>query len=94
MFGIASDDVDGDGNVDLILGGNFYEAKPEVGINDASFGLLLKGGGKGNFLSVPMQKSGLFMEGAVRGIYALKNGTGKSLLVITKNNGLVQTFSY
>ena len=74
-----------------MIGGNFYEAKPEVGINDASYGLLLKGDGSGNFTSVPMRKSGLALTGAIRGIYKLKV-KGKPLLVITRNNGSVETY--
>ena len=34
-------DVNKDGNLDIVLGGNFYRAKPVVGRYDASFGLFL-----------------------------------------------------
>ncbi len=49
MYAIAVNDFDKDGNTDIIMGGNFYESKPEVGIYDASYGVFLKGDGKGNF---------------------------------------------
>ena len=49
VSGISVSDYDGDGKADILLGGNFYQSKPEVGIYDASYGLLLKGDGKGNF---------------------------------------------
>ena len=45
--GITVNDYDGDGKADILLGGNFYQSKPEAGIYDASYGLLLKGDGKG-----------------------------------------------
>src|SRR3978361_841228 len=49
MYGISVNDYDGDGKQDILLGGNFYQSKPEAGIYDASYGVLLKGDGKGNF---------------------------------------------
>jgi hypothetical protein len=42
MYGIVVNDFDKDGNADIIMGGNFYESKPEVGIYDASYGIFLK----------------------------------------------------
>ena len=63
MYGIAADDFDKDGNIDILMGGNFYESKPEVGIYDASYGILLKGDGKGNFTAVPAQQSGINIRG-------------------------------
>ena len=44
VFGIIADDLDGDGNMDIWLGGNFYQVKPQVGRYDASKGVFLKGG--------------------------------------------------
>src|SRR4030095_16900297 len=59
VYGISVDDYDRDGNKDILLGGNFYQSKPEIGIYDASYGLLLKGDGKGNFQAVKEQQSGI-----------------------------------
>ena len=36
VFAIAAEDFDKDGDLDLILGGNLYGTKPEIGRNDAS----------------------------------------------------------
>ncbi|MEL0299218.1 MAG: hypothetical protein VW972_02900, partial [Flavobacteriaceae bacterium] len=38
----AALDYDKDGDQDLLLGGNLYEVKPEVGIYDASYGTVLE----------------------------------------------------
>ena len=43
MYGLLADDVDGDGTLDLLLGGNFYGFKPEIGRAAASYALLLRG---------------------------------------------------
>jgi enediyne biosynthesis protein E4 len=82
-------DFDGDGYEDILLGGNFYESKPEVGIYDASYGCLLKGDGKGGFVCVPPQKTGLLIRGAVRDIKEIRT-KNKTLLLVAKNNQPVE----
>ena len=67
------------------MGGNFYESKPEVGIYDASYGVLLQGDGRGNFTAVNENQSGMMVKGAVRDIVEVKT-TKKKLVLITKNN--------
>lgn len=86
VYGISVQDYDGDGKKDILLGGNFYESKPEAGIYDASYGLLLKGGGTGNFTSVKEQKSGILVKGQLRDIVEVK--TGKSKLTIFSMNNM------
>lgn len=93
VYGLLATDVDQDGNTDILLGGNFYQSKPEAGIYDASYGLLLKGDGKGHFSAVPPALSGFFTMGAVRDIVQLKCGN-RQLLLVAKNNDRIQTFQY
>ena len=85
VFGMVIKDFNGDGKQDILLGGNFYQSKPEVGINDASYGLLLTGNGKGDFKALSQQQSGVVIKGAVRDITEIKAG-GKKLLIVAKNN--------
>ena len=68
VYGIEIFDLNGDGHQDILLGGNLYRAKPEVGRYDASYGVCLNGDGNGNFRSVPAKDSGLKMDGEVRDI--------------------------
>ena len=72
MYGIAVDDFDRDGKIDILMGGNFYGSKPEVGIYDASYGVLLKGNGNGDFTAIPPEASGIVINGQVRDIITLK----------------------
>jgi len=85
VYGILEQDLDGDGKMDLLLGGNFYESKPEVGIYDASYGNLLKGDGKGGFVAVPEQKSGILVKGPMRDIIHIKVGQ-QEVVVFAMNN--------
>ncbi len=89
MYGIAADDFDKDGNLDILMGGNFYQSKPEVGIYDASYGVFLKGDGKGNFVAVHEDRSEFFSIGAVRDIAILKIQK-KKIVLIAKNNDKIQ----
>jgi hypothetical protein len=91
VCGITVNDYDGDGKQDILLGGNFYQSKPEVGIYDASYGLLLKGDGKGNFISVHANQSGFFLKGAVRDIITIKSKK-KNLVIVARNNDQPKIF--
>jgi len=85
MYGIATGDIDGDNKEDIIMGGNFYESKPEAGIYDASYGVILKGDAKGGFKAIKGTESGLHIQGAVRDMTLIKTNS-KTLLLIAKNN--------
>ena len=89
MYGLAAADVDGDGKVDLLLGGNLYESKPEAGIYDASYGVVLKGDGRGGFTALSQQSSGVHIGGAVRDILPLHTSK-ETLWLYSKNNQPLQ----
>jgi enediyne biosynthesis protein E4 len=93
MFGIVATDVNKDGDTDLLLGGNFYQSKPETGIYDGSYGCLLKGNGKGDFVTVSEQESGFWVKGAVRDITII-NTPRKRLLVVAINNQKVKISAF
>jgi enediyne biosynthesis protein E4 len=86
-------DFDKDGAIDILAGGNLYRAKPETGIYDASYGLFLKGDGKGGFEALPSQKSGVFVTGEIRGLRSIPL-KGKHLVIIGKNNDRVEFLEY
>jgi enediyne biosynthesis protein E4 len=91
VSGISVGDYDGDGKLDLLVGGNFYQSKPEAGIYDASYGLLLKGDAKGNFIAVSEKQSGILVKGQVRNITAIKAGK-KQLIIFAMNNEAPKIF--
>ncbi len=88
MYAIEISDFDSDGNVDILLGGNLYRVKPEAGRYDASYGVFLKGDGRGGFKSVSPLKSGLSMNGEVRDFTIIKSA-GTNLLMVARNNDSV-----
>jgi hypothetical protein len=81
-------DVDADGSQDILLGGNVYRVKPEVGRYDASYGLLLKGNGKGDFKSVKSSDSGLLINGEIRDFLKINNQ-----IFIAKNNSELEVIN-
>jgi hypothetical protein len=87
---ILSDDYDRDGITDLLLFGNFFPYRPELGENDASMGLFFRGVGDAKFDAVPPGKSGLFADGDVRQAVQLNSTSGKNKLVVSKNDQEVQ----
>ena len=84
-------DFNGDGNVDLLLGGNLYHVKPEVGRYDASYGHFLEGDGQGGFKVVPPLLSGFRLAGEIRDIQTIQTPTG-TVLVIARSNEPLQLF--
>jgi hypothetical protein len=89
---IVADDVDDDGNLDLIVAGNLYEAEPNTPRADAGNGLWLRGDGKGHFTPVPPTESGLLAPLNVAGLALIKRIPGKALVVANTGDSL-QTFS-
>jgi hypothetical protein len=82
---------DNDGETDILLGGNLYNVKPEVGRYDASFGSFLKGNGEGEFINIPAVKSGFYLDGEIRDILEVSTSKG-NLLVVAGSNKPVQIF--
>ena len=82
------DDYDGDGIKDVIIGGNFYGSNMYQARYDASYGLILKSDGKGNFKTIIPTKSGLMLEGEVRDIQKITVNKLPYYLVARNNNSL------
>jgi hypothetical protein len=84
VHAILAEDFDGDGRIDLLLGGNFYGVPPIQGRYDASYGLLLRGEGDGRFTAMDMTRSGVEITGQVRRIRSLRTTNG-GLVAIARN---------
>jgi hypothetical protein len=68
-------DLDGDGNLDVLMVGNEYGSDVDSGRQDASFGCFLKGDGKGGFKAVLNKKAGIKLKGNARKISVTNSGS-------------------
>jgi len=78
-------DVNNDGNIDLVTGGNQFGFLPQFEKLDGSFGDVLINDGKGNFNWQEERKTGLHLRGELRDIAMIKNSKG-TFLVFLQNN--------
>ncbi len=94
LNGMVADDFNGDGNLDVLLTGNQYGMEETVGRYDAMNGLLLKGDGKGGFISSPMAESGIFLPGNCKAIIMLRSARQQPLVVASCHNGPLAAFEW
>jgi len=85
VYGILPADVDHDGHVDLLLGGNFDGFQAEIGRMSGSAGLLLRGDGAGGFTPVRGVESGFVVPGQTRDIQRVRTARG-DVYVVARNN--------
>lgn len=92
IFGILVEDFNNDGNLDAVIGGNFFGTRVKYGRYDANKGNLLLGDGKGGFQTVENTTSGLKLDGEVRDIEILSTNKNSRILLFAKNNGPVKVY--
>ncbi len=90
---IQTGDYNGDGKLDILLAGNFFDVLPEIGRYDANYGLLLTGDGKLNFRAAKPTQTGFFVRGQVRRMQTARGANGQSYIVLAKNNDRAQVFA-
>ncbi|MBC7826113.1 MAG: VCBS repeat-containing protein [Chitinophagaceae bacterium] len=83
---IHSMDINKDGYIDLILGGNQFGFLPQFERLDASFGDILLNNGKGEFIWQENIKAGLNMRGEIRDIVEIKRANDRYLLFMQNND--------
>jgi hypothetical protein len=88
---ILCDDIDGSGVPSIILGGNFYGFKPEVGRLDASYGQIYKYT-KGGFNYISPAESGLKLNGQIRSSLVIKNSRGDKYYMFGVNDDKLKAY--
>jgi hypothetical protein len=92
LNGMTVDDFDGDGNLDLVINTNDYGTDVTVGRYDALNGLMLKGDGKGNFVSLSISESGIFIPGNGKAMVKLRGKNDHYFIAASQNRGEVKVF--
>jgi hypothetical protein len=92
VFGIVTDDFNGDGNLDIALTGNDFGAEPAIGRYDAMNGLVMTGDGKGNFRTLGMAESGLYVPGNAKGLAKIRDNKNNYFLVASQNRDRLKLY--
>ena len=88
VYALNSGDFDRDGDTDLLLGGNQYMVKPEMGRQDANYGLYIENIGSENFRAFNGKK-GFKVTGQIRDFIV----DDPHILVVRNNDSLLH-FKY
>ncbi len=83
---IISHDFNNDGNLDLAMAGNLYSSEIETPRNDAGYGNVLLGDGKGKFKALPFTKSGFYLNYDTKDLAKIKTRNGFSILAANNND--------
>ncbi|MEO6704693.1 MAG: FG-GAP-like repeat-containing protein, partial [Ginsengibacter sp.] len=92
LNGLSVLDLDGDGNLDVVINGNDYGTEASLGRYDALNGLVLKGDGKGNFSPLSILQSGFYIPGNGKSLVSLRSSKGKYLMAASQNKGALKVF--
>ena len=92
VHGILMEDINQDGEADVLLGGNLYASDIVSKRTDYHYGVLLLGNGKGDFSPVSLRRSGFRVSGPVSAIKKI-NRQEKAYFLVGINGDSMQTFT-
>ena len=90
MYGVMAEDLTGDGAAELIMGGNLYDVKPQVGPYDASRGVVLGWDGE-KLASYLPQASGVNLTGEIRDVQQVTIN-GEPHILIARFDGTISIY--
>jgi hypothetical protein len=94
VYGIAAEDINQDGKLDLLLVGNCYGTYQEYSRDDGLNGLLLLGDNTGNFSPVSLSESGFYAPLDAKALVSIHIAQSSSpSFLISNNNGPLQFFT-
>jgi hypothetical protein len=93
VFGMLAEDIDQDGNLDLMLVGNDYGMEPYSGRHDAFNGLCLKGNGRGEFAAMKLSETGFFAKGDAKGLAKIHSANKEDIWIVSQNQDSLLAFS-
>lgn len=86
ICGIACVDVNNDGALDIIAGGNNHEFRPQFSRLDSNFGNVLINDGAQNFDWQNYNESGLYVREEIKHIQPFKDAQGKTFIFVAVND--------
>ena len=92
VCGIMCTDVNNDGNLDIVLGGNNFEFKPQYSRLDANYGSVLLNDGKSNFEWQDYNKSGFYIREEIKHIKKIKDKNGQTYIITAINDAKPKIF--
>lgn len=91
---VLSDDFNRDGNTDLLIVGNMFDAEVETTRYDASNGLLLLGDGSGKFEAQNALYSGFYAPMNAKDAATITSSDGHKMVIVANNNQRPSVFKY
>ena len=92
VCGIACTDINDDGHLDLILGGNNFEYKPQFSRLDANYGSVLLGNGNQDFQWQDYNTSGMFIRDEIKHLGQFKDSSGRVFMIAAINDNKPKIF--
>ena len=90
---ISCTDINQDGHLDLVMGGNNFEFKPQYSQLDASLGHVLLGDGNMNFEWQSYTESGFAIKEEIKHLKVLRDASGKRFLIAAINDTKPRVFA-
>ncbi|MEZ5071626.1 MAG: VCBS repeat-containing protein [Bacteroidales bacterium] len=85
VYALLPGDWNGDGRMDLWIGGNLSRAKPETGSYLAGYGLYLQADKTQGLVALPSDSSGVWIPGEIRDLVPIRLD-GKPHVAVARNN--------
>ena len=92
VYAILVDDFDNDGSNDILMAGNLFGLKPELGRYDANYGVYYKGLPQKKLVYESPEVSGFFYRGQARDLISIKNTSNKQWILLGRNNDSLMIF--
>ncbi|NEW83045.1 MAG: VCBS repeat-containing protein [Mariniphaga sp.] len=92
VYAILAEDFDNDGWKDILLAGNLFGLKPELGRYDANYGTYFKGLPNNKLEYKTPANSGFFYKGEARDLVSIKNSAQKKLIILARNSDSLMIF--
>lgn len=93
VCGIACTDVNNDGNLDIIMGGNNFEFRPQYSRLDADYGNVLLSDGQGKFEWEDYESSGFFVKEEIKHISKFYDKEGTAFIIVAINDEKPRVFA-